>query len=297
MRESVRVIINPAAGRGRAARMIPEVLAKFSAIGVTDIVTTVAPGDETALTIEGIRNGCTTIVAGGGDGTSSAVANAILTTEINTRLAVLPLGTGNDFAKTLGTCGATIEAVAQRAVEHSTARVDVGHVEDTYFLNSCGFGFDVAVIERIGRMRWLRGDSVYIASALRELFGFRGSRIAVTSSAGTRETARHLLLVIANTPHFGGSFTIAPDASVTDGKLDSISVMDLRPHRRIGVLASAARGRHLRYAECRAEVAESFSLVFDVPPSYETDGELRRATTTILSVSCVPSALRVLTIA
>ena len=162
MSDHVSVIVNPAAGRGRGAKMVPEISARFSAVGVNDIALTSARGDEDSLATAAIERGATTIVVVGGDGTSTHVANAILKSGRDVRLAVLPAGTGNDFAKVLGTDKCDIATVARRSVAPEDTRVDVGLVEDRYFLNCCGFGFDVAVLEGIHRHSWLRGNAVYL---------------------------------------------------------------------------------------------------------------------------------------
>ncbi len=293
MTERVRVIVNPAAGRGRGEALLPRIKSEFSAVGISDIVTTTIAGDEAKLAVAAIREGCTTLVVAGGDGTTSRVANAILATDRRVRLCVLPVGTGNDFAKVVSSRAGNTAAVARGCLESPSTTVDVGQVERTYFLNSCGFGFDVAVLQAAAKMRWLRGNALYMTAALRELVGFGDSRIGITSAAGAREPVSHLLLVIANAPYFGGTFTIAPAASVTDGKLDLISVFDVPIRRRIAVLAAATRGTHLRFPECSAQQGAEFSLAFDRPPAYEIDGELRQSATGVVSVRCIASALRV----
>ena len=150
MTERVAVIVNPAAGRGRGGRMIPELTTVFGELGVADLRQTRYQGDETDATNAAIEDGATTIVVVGGDGTTGNVANAILNSGRDVRLAVLPAGTGNDFAKSLGTSKASIRTVAEAAVAEGNIRADVGRIEDRYFMNCVGFGFDVAVLEKIG---------------------------------------------------------------------------------------------------------------------------------------------------
>ena len=157
MSERVSVIVNPAAGRGRGARLIPRVTAAFARVGVNEILQTRSRGHETDLARDAIHRGATTIVVVGGDGTTTHVANAILNSGSDARLAILPAGTGNDFAKALGADGVDAATLAKRAVESGNTHVDVGKIEDHYFLNCCGFGFDVAVLEGTLRRGWLRG--------------------------------------------------------------------------------------------------------------------------------------------
>lgn len=291
MTERVSVIVNPAAGRGRGARMIPELTARFDDVGVTDILTTTQKGDEAELAKRAIANGSTTLVVVGGDGTTTHVANAILEAQQDTRLAILPAGTGNDFAKVLGTDKTNIAAVARRSTEGGDVRVDVGRIENRFFLNCCGFGFDVAVLEEIARAKWLRGNAVYLYTALRQLLGYRGIELAL----GEGERELYMLVVIANSEYFGGMFRIAPGARVSDGELDAIAIRNVLGTRRVALLTAAMKGDHARFPECVMERAGSFDLSFPVAPSYEADGELHRAESADLTVSSCPAALRVVT--
>ena len=100
------------------------------------------------------------------------------------------------------------------------------------------------------------------------------------------------MLVIANARNFGGKFLIAPDASLTDGRLDAVSILDASTLRRVKLFAAVARGAHLELDEVVVEQATTFTVKFATPPAYETDGEYRQAKTAELEVACVPGALR-----
>lgn len=293
MGERVCVIVNPASGRGRGARTLPAVRSAFAAAGVTDIRLTEAREDERAVARRALDEGCTTLVAVGGDGTWSNVANAILQAKADCRLALLAAGTGNDFAKTAGAPATDAARTAHLAVEGPDRLVDVGRIEDRYFLNIAGFGFDIAVLEDITKIPWLRGNALYMYSALRQLGGYGGVEIDISSAAHQRGSVRHLMLIVANAKNFGGAFRIAPGASLTDGRLDAISLHDASLLGRLGLFASAMRGTHVSRPGVQVEQAESFTLRFPAPPAYETDGEYRRASTAELVVACVPRALRV----
>lgn len=293
MKADVCVIVNPASGRGRGAKAEAGVRRAFASVGVTDIRTTSTKGDERTVALRAIEEGVRTIVAVGGDGTWGNVANAILGSGADVRLALLAAGTGNDFAKTLGAPANDFDATARLVAEGSDTVVDVGRVEGRYFLNVTGFGFDIAVLEDIETIRWLKGDAVYMYSALRQLFGYGGIEIDVASAVRTRGTVKHLMLIIANGKNFGGSFHIAPDASVTDGQLDAIAIAVAPPLRRMRLFGAATKGTHIAYDEVHTEQAPCFTLSFPTPPAYETDGEYNRASSARLEVCCVPRALRV----
>jgi diacylglycerol kinase (ATP) len=290
---AVRVIVNPAAGRGRAARMLGAIRAAFGAVGVSAIETTAVAGDERDLARRALDDGCTTLVAVGGDGTWSQVAGAILAARADCRIALLAAGTGNDFAKTVGAPAQDLAATARLAVSGADTLVDVGWIEGRHFLNIAGFGFDIAVLEDCKRIRWVSGGALYPVSALRQLFGYRGIEIEVGSLQARRERARHLMLIVANAKHFGGAFHIAPRADLSDGLLDAISILDAPPLGRVGLFVGAARGTHLGHERVIEEKSARFTLRFAEPPAYETDGEYHRAASNELELRCVPGALRV----
>jgi diacylglycerol kinase (ATP) len=130
-------------------------------------------------------------------------------------------------------------------------------------------------------------------SALRQLFGYQGIAIGATGNGQAPVLVQHLMLIIANGKNFGGTFRIAPNASITDGQLDAIAFRIAPPMRRMKLFAAAARGTHVGLPDVSAEKSDVFTLTFASPPAYETDGEYNRAKTATLEVKCVPAALRV----
>jgi diacylglycerol kinase (ATP) len=271
------------------------VTAAFGAAGFTDIRTTKAREDEQLIARAAMEAGATTLVAVGGDGTWSNVANAILASGAGdrVRLALVAAGTGNDFAKSAGAPAADFDATARLVAEGADKRVDVGRIEDHYFLNIAGFGFDVAVLEAISSVKWLRGDAVYLYAALRQLTSYPGVDIDLGSAAVNRGRVRHLMLIIANARNFGGAFKIAPEASLSDGCLDAVAILDATAWRRLTLFGAVARGTHIGLEGVVTEQAPMFTVRFAAPPAYETDGEYRRAKSDTLDVACVPQALRI----
>lgn len=288
----VCVIVNPAAGRGRGARALPAVRTAFAAVGITDVRQSTEREGEATVAARAIAEGCDTLVAVGGDGTWSNVANAIMRSGSDCRLALIAAGTGNDFAKTAGAPAHDAIATARLVASGVDRRVDVGRIEDRWFLNIVGFGFDVSVLESVAGIKWLKGDALYVYAALRQLGSYVGSQIAIESAARTRVSAPHLMLVISNARHFGGTFKIAPSASITDGLLDAVAISDAVAFRRLQLFAAVIRGTHEAMPEVDMELSPRFTLRFPAAPAYETDGEYRRAASATIEVSCVPAGLR-----
>ena len=286
------IIANPAAGRGRAIRVVREVESAPPDERASRILTTKAPGDEARLTREALRNGANTIVVVGGDGTCSKVAQEILSEGRECALAIIPCGTGNDFAKTLGVAESSPAEIFRLVARGVTSRIDVGRADGRYFINSCGFGFDASVLEATQKVRFLKGDALYIYSALAQLLSYRGLEVTIDGARPAKRT-KLLMAVASNGRWLGGAFRIAPTASVTDGKLDFCLLTDNNVLGRVRIFAGALRGTHLTLPGVSSIKADSLSLTFAHNPAMEMDGELQQATSRTVRIECVPTALTV----
>jgi diacylglycerol kinase (ATP) len=256
-------------------------------------VETARPGDEEALASRAIADGATVIVVVGGDGTCGRVADAILRSQSECALTVVPCGTGNDFAKTLGVQNHTPRQVADLVSRNDSTKIDVGLADDHYFLNSCGFGFDASVLEASHRVRLLRGDAVYIYAALQQLFSYSGIEV-VARGAGRDKRDRMLMVTVSNGRFLGGAFKVAPHASVLDGKLDACFFGDSNVIERVKLFVGAMRGTHLGMRSVSAANVERLALTFSSNPLMEIDGELRRARAKTVDLRCIPRALSVI---
>jgi YegS/Rv2252/BmrU family lipid kinase len=295
-RRDTFVLINPAAGRGRGARRLPrfrELLARHAPGHVAQV--TSAPGQEAALVDRALADGFRTIVAVGGDGTWSLVADRVVRAgRRDVRLALLPGGTGNDFGKSLGITWDRADEVGRAIAEGTTRRIDVGRVGDRHFLNVVGLGFDIAVIDDSYRVPVLKGDLLYRFCALRQLFRFPGIAVEVSTGNGNGGTrADHLMLVVANGRWFGGSFDIAPRADLADGKVDLVAIRDAPPWERARLFGLVAKGRHGGHPRVELLTGARFELRFAPPLRYEVDGEVVETREDRLAIEALPGALEV----
>jgi diacylglycerol kinase (ATP) len=265
----------------------------FAAHGINNVYESAAPGDEEILAARAVHDGVQTIVAVGGDGTCGRIANVILRSVGECRLAVFPAGTGNDFAKTLGVHKYAPEQVADLVARGDARRVDVGLADGHYFLNSCGFGFDASVLEASNRVRFLKGDAVYIYAALGQLFTYRGIDVSVNGIPDVKRGSM-LMVTVSNGRSLGGTFKIAPHASVLDGKLDACFFRDSNVMERAKLFVGAMRGAHLSMPSVTAASVQKLTLTFPSSPSMEMDGELRMARSRTVEIECVPRALSVI---
>lgn len=269
---------------------------------------TTRPGEERDLAERATSEGYDVVVAVGGDGTWSNVADRIVASaRDDVALGILPSGTGNDFGRNFGyDPRRPSDAVAVIARGHTRA-IDVGRVdtlsasehdperlEARHFLNLIGFGFDVAVIDGAAGARFLRGELLYKVTALQQLLRFPGMPARVEAASGAVRESPQLMLTVSNGRFFGGGFPIAPGATVDDGKLHACLIADAPPLTRLKLFNLAERGRHVTSPKVEIIDDSSFRLTFGSPPRFEMDGDVRRSSSVHIQVRSLPGVLRVL---
>ena len=275
---------------------------------------TAAPGEEAELADGAIADGARLVVAVGGDGTWSQVADRVVASgRRDVALGLLASGTGNDFGKSLGVSYGDPEQAVAALAAGRTRRIDVGRVvsgwrpaphprvDDAepwrdaprHFLNLVGFGFDIAVIDASQRARFLRGAVLYKVTALQQLFLYRSPRLHLTDGEEWSTEGRHLMLTISNGRIFGGGFPIAPDAELADGRLDACAIADSSPPGRARLFGLAEKGRHVAAKEVSLRQARAFAVRFDERVRYEVDGDVHQSRTGQVRVDVAPMALSV----
>ena len=314
---SAFVIFNPAAGHGRGARRI-ELYRKLldTHLGPHEWVRTEAAGGEGELAERALREGADLVVAVGGDGTWSQVADRLVASgELEVALGVLPAGTGNDFARSLGISYGSPEKAVAALAARKTRRIDVGRVVSPWrpaamgsagaagelklrkaprhFLNVVGFGFDVAVIDATAGARLLRGAALYKLTAMQQLLLYRSARLRLSSREGWSVEGRHLILTISNGRIFGGGFPIAPGASLRDGRLDACAIRDASPLGRARLFGLAGKGRHVGAPGVAVRQDRAFTVRFEEAVRYEVDGDVHESPTGEVRIEAVPEALSV----
>ena len=309
------MIFNPASGHGRGARRIEMYRALLDRqLDSYEWARTEAPGHEGELTRRAVAEGADLVVAVGGDGTWSHVADRLVALgRPDVALGVLPAGTGNDFARSLGIrYGNPEEAVAALAACR-TVRIDVGRVVSAWrpattgsasrdrklresprhFLNVVGFGFDVAVIDATAGARLLRGAALYKLTAMQQLLLYRSPRLRLSNGEGWSVEGRHLILTVSNGRIFGGGFPIAPGASLRDGRLDACAIRDASPLGRARLFGLAGKGRHIGAPGVAVRQDRAFTVRFEEAVRYEVDGDVHESPTGEVRIEAVPEALSV----
>jgi len=285
------VILNPVSDRGRAGKREGEVREALDKAGIRyDLVLTRRPGHATELARRAIEEGAAVVVAAGGDGTVNEVAQALVNTEVP--LGVLPIGSGNDYARVLG-IPKDLGAAAQRIAQGGTRRVDVGRTGGRFFLNSLGMGIDGQIALDYQRVRFLHGEIGYLGATLFEIVRFRAFEVVVRGD-GWEFSGRLLSTAVMNGPYAGGGFYLAPEARPDDGLFDVVFIGNYPRLVRFSVLPRTRDGSYLRLKRVHTQRGSRLSIRADRPLPVHMDGELLPKPVAELAVELIPGALRVL---
>ncbi|MEO5510936.1 MAG: diacylglycerol kinase family protein [Longimicrobiales bacterium] len=278
----MRVILNPMARGGAGRRLRGEIeRALIDRHGGFQIVETAHSGHGVDLAAGAVHDGVSTIVAAGGDGTIHEVANGVLNAlddaPRDVAFGIIPIGTGNDFAKVVPGARSLSDAL-QTLNDGHPRPFDVGVAEwagnREYFLNAMGTGVDVEVVRQIQRME--RGNFVYLRGLMRALALYSPVQLRIQAD-DTDISARVMLVAVANGTCVGGSFRIAPRAVTDDGRLDLCIVSEMPRLAQLAIVPRIIAGSHESHPRVFHARVESVTLsaVGGIPLFFQLDGELR----------------------
>lgn len=215
-----RLIINPVSGTRSKHGLGEAVKTALKPEGVeVEVCETKASGDAFSMAEDAKKNGYEMVITAGGDGTVNEAANALAFSDC--ALGIIPYGSGNGFARSLGIPQDMFAALKIIEKGH-TIISDRGLANNRPFYCTFGVGFDAAVSEKFASMK-RRGRVTYIRSAFREFFKYQSQSYAILLNDKII-TEKAFLIAVCNTPQYGNNAYISPKASLTDGILD-ISVV------------------------------------------------------------------------
>ena len=302
MENRTRVIFNPQANRGTAAGLLPELERCLAEHGEADLVQTTRPGEAAELAAGALEQGFKTIVAAGGDGTVNEIVNgcqAHAGAEGWGTLAIIPIGSGNDLAWTLG-LSPDLETACARVFTGERREIDLGRVTDgngrsRYFCNGVRIGFDGTVAREVQRITWAGGFAKYLIGLART-FIFYYDAPQVTIRFDDQEISDQIMmLTVSNGRRHGGGFVITPDAALDDGCLDLCIV---RRVGRLGILQlipKFLKGVHVD--DARVQMDRGGRVIVEVPDGLAThlDGEIFADAARWLDIEILPGRLAVIT--
>lgn len=278
--ETVHLFLNPAAGRGRAGKRENRVRELLGKPGFpVEVHLSRAVGDLESQVRQFVDDGARRIVVVGGDGSVHEAANGIMRAVGGAALGVIPSGTGNDFAKA---CGIPLDweqataLLADRIAAGGPARgIDIGKVNDRYFANGAGIGFDAKVTRIARSYRMPIGDFVYLLAIFRSMVdGIATPHMRITAGE-TLWDGPITLANIANGPWIGGMFHIAPMARNDDGVFDLLIAAPVSRSRIVTLLPKIISGTHLPEKEIIHEPVTQVVVECSEPVASHLDGEMQ----------------------
>lgn len=275
--ERLKLIVNPTSGTEGALDWLSEVNARLRRrFDRVDIALTAEEGDHEREAARAADEGCTHIVAVGGDGTLNGVLNAIARRPgglESITLGVIPAGTGNDFARALGVSDSPLDAAAA-IVEGRVRQVDAGTLNDRWFLNTSAAGFIAETSVRVdSSLKTLAGRFAYLLGGAQALLESEPMRITVRTPDAPELILPMQTFVVSNAPYMGGGYRIAPNASVDDGLLDVCVLHATSMLEFVTALRRFAQGERLDPSEATYLRAAQLDVACERPVWVNTDGE------------------------
>jgi diacylglycerol kinase (ATP) len=241
-------------------------------------------------------DGCHHVVVVGGDGTVHEAVNGILRADTGAVLGVIPLGTGNDFAKALG-----LSMNWRQACDDVTGRIgqqprliDAARCNDFFFANGIGLGLDARVTQASENLKWFPGALGYVAALVRVLVGGIPRTPARIVHDGILLEQEISLISVCNGQYIGGVFHIAPSALNDDGLLQMVIARGVNRREVLRLAPQVLRGTHVGAPEATFINGRKFTIETALPMPVEADGEMRYTDARRLDIEILPGALSVL---
>ncbi|MBT9165073.1 MAG: Diacylglycerol kinase [candidate division WS2 bacterium] len=270
---NISLIVNPIAASGKAKKLVSPAAKQLEKSGCQiDLQYSRYAGHSIELSGEALKKNSDLVVAVGGDGTVSEVANPLVGT--TTPLGILPFGRGNDIATSLNIPKQPEEAV-KCLLKDDIRTIDVGKVKDRYFLGVGGVGFDGEVVNLANRYRKYLPTPflAFFVGVFIEIAVFNPKKITFDID-GVKHEVRAYMLAIGNGPRYGGGMIVLPSASLDDGELDLCLVRDTSKIDFLMTLPKVFTGAHIHHPGVSLFKGKKISVESEANLFVHADGEI-----------------------
>lgn len=268
---SVGLVVNPSSGRGKAARILPEVRTRLTGMGCHVEVLESRSAEHASELGAAAASRHEVVAAVGGDGMVAFVAQGVIGSPA--ALGIVPAGTGNDLAANLGYARRKPLEACVVLARGRRRSIDVGRIEGgRAFLCVAGGGFDSEVNREANNIRYLRGTAVYLIAVLRTLRRFRPARFDV-SLDDERRSFNGMFVAVGNASSYGGGMRIAPAARLDDGVFDVCMVGEMGRATLLAQLPRLFTGGHVRHPAVEVARTRRVRIEADRPFALYADGE------------------------
>ncbi len=294
------IVLNPYAGRWKGAKLYHKIMKYAKLLRYLDkFQLTTAPGEAIKIARE---TSAELVVAAGGDGTVNEVVNGILQSGSEKLLGVIPIGSGNDFARMLNLKPFKIKLALESIKKRKVVTSDAGLIQfltadgklgERFFINGVGIGFDATTADESRKIKHLRGIPLYLLALLKTLSKYESPEMEVYID-GKLVKDRIFLVAIGNGASAGGGFLLTPHAKIDDALLDVCVVNDLSILRILQVLPTVLKGKHIHYPEVRMFKAREIEIRSNSNLTMHADGEILGTSLRWIKISIIPSAVEVI---
>jgi YegS/Rv2252/BmrU family lipid kinase len=265
----IALLANPSAADGRSLECLDIVRATLEERGAEYRMATPSGRDAAREVAREAAQRGETVAAVGGDGTIGLIAGALRGTP--GRLAVIPAGRGNDFARVLKIPTDPAEA-ARVALDGEEKVVDVGDVDGETFVCIASLGFDSDANRIANEAKLVKGNLVYLYAALRALIGWKHASFHVVVD-GQAHDVRGWSVAVANSKAYGGGMFLAPQAELDDGLLDVVLISESNKRTFLKDLPKVFKGTHTENPRVTMLTGQKVQLSADRPFEIYADGD------------------------
>jgi len=284
--------VHPDSGNGAAAKIADAVADRLrEQVDRLDVLAANTVAESRELMKRSGTEGLDVLVVLGGDGAAHQGVQFCAGTDV--ALGLVPSGTGNDFARALGSPEDPLvaaDALAAKLKSGARRKMDLGRVGETWFATVLCSGFDARVNARANRMRWPSGPRRYDVAILAELASHHPRPVVIRTDTETLELDA-TLVAVGNTAFYGGGIPVCPAARPDDGLFDVTVVGKATRRELLRILPTLRTGNHLEHMAVRTFSTREIELSGAEWPAY-ADGEPMG--TLPVSARCVPGALTVI---
>ncbi len=275
----ITLIVNPAAGSGRAKKVANSVILQLTEKNIPHrVLETEKPGhaEELARRVAKDHQEGDYLLSVGGDGTFLEVLQGVIGTDLP--IAAIPAGTGNDFLKSLKVPADPMAAL-DYILKAPVRMIDIGELNGKLFANECGAGFDVAVLDYAeSAKKHFRGLIPYLWGVIRALISYRSTPMEIIADGKVVFSDECLVFSVANGQYIGGGIHISPTADPQSGKLELIVIKSCSRPRMMSYLPGLLGGKILSFkhtvVHCRADSIQARPLGSQPCFRVNVDGEI-----------------------
>ncbi|QFG00276.1 diacylglycerol kinase [Psychrobacillus glaciei] len=268
-----RIIYNPTSGRELFKKNLPEVLEALEIAGFeTSCHATTCEGDATVAAKKAVQNGFDLIIAAGGDGTLNEVVAGIGEFDKRPKVGLIPMGTTNDFARAVH-IPRDIQKAVEIIIKGDTIPVDVGLVNDRYFINIAGGGRITEITYEVpSKLKTILGQLAYYLKGIEMLPSINATKVKIEYDDEVFEDEAMMFLV-GLTNSVGGFEKLSPSSSINDGKFTLLILKKCNIADFIRLASLAIRGEHLNDPHVISTKAKHIRVTSEDKVQLNLDGE------------------------